>query len=206
MTKAISFPSFVCCAEKKDFQKQRFTHTHVRLMNENVSITIFTWTMFLLQILGLGDGWNFMHLVFDLWRIDGFLGLLLLSQAEYLSVFVYCEMSNGPSIPFFFWDLHENLFFEIFFCDKIPLALAIITNARCRQLINPPKSDLHLVSKISLSIINYNVSKCDLSSAKKKKESKTSRRPKIIFYHRNRWRRKKNRLKIDVRDWKLVEG
>lgn len=70
--------------ETKNIQKQSSGRTHTRAFHP---ITFFTCTMFSFATdfsiaSSSALGWNFMHLVFDLRRIDGFaFGTLLLSQA-----------------------------------------------------------------------------------------------------------------------------
>lgn len=200
MTKAISFPSLVSCAlqKKRDFQKQRFTHTHT-LMNERLDHIFYLHNVFFCYRFAWRWRKFYASLIWsweDWWVLV--LGLFCYHKPDIcvLVCIVKCQTFSDPlweiymkTFLGFFWKFRNETFFKSLSC--LP---AIIENARCRQLIN---LTIFLCSiKISLHIINYNVSKCDLSSTKKKE--KTSRRPKIIFYHRNRWRRKKNRLKIDV--------
>lgn len=111
MTKAIFFR--VLCI--KNIRKQRSTRTHTH--SQLIPITVFLPAQF-----ASSSRWNFMHLVFDLRRIDGLevFGTLLLSHGRYL--WKKCQNPRRHETEPIL-DLDENLFAQ-------NLALAIITGRK----------------------------------------------------------------------------
>lgn len=115
--------------------------------------------------------WNFMHLLFDLRRIDGFLlGLFCYHKLNISSCIEWTRWekinsdSTDPIFGFVFsWRIYIVGFAQTFYCSS-----NYIVGGWTREKERDVKCTLSTADKSFLcnlfSVINYNVAECDLSS------------------------------------------